>query len=166
MQAERERLEREARLLAHDHEGYVGYLALQSMLSAGATPSEEQAALHRRIHNLVTPKPATAATSGDTPTAPAAWYENASVLAAVNQRLSPEQNAELAVYVAEQKAREQSTRDMHARMRASRIAEQLGLNQADESVLHDYLRESPEASHGDLVALLPTELRQLLPAGM
>lgn len=169
--AERERLDREVRLLAEDRDGYVSYLALETMLARGAALSPEQTAFHRTFGAALSPSdagsgasPASAAGVASAETAP--WYEDPALLAELGARLSPEQNAALAVYVEEQKGRDQETRTLHARMRANRIAEQLGLSATDQNVLLDYLTESPGATSGEIAALLPAELRELLPAGM
>lgn len=169
--AERERLDREARLLAEDRDGYVSYLALETMLARGAALSPEQSAFHRTFGAALSPSDAgsgasPASAAGVASAETAAWYEDPALLAELGARLSPEQNAALAVYVEEQKGRDQETRTLHARMRANRIAEQLGLSAADQNVLLDYLQESPGATSGEIAALLPAELRELLPAGM
>lgn len=169
--AERERLDREVRLLAEDRDGYVSYLALETMLARGAALSPEQSAFHQTFGAALSPSDASsgaspASAAGVASAETAAWYEDPALLARLGAGLSPEQNAALAVYVEEQKGRDQETRTLHARMRANRIAEQLGLSAADQNVLLDYLTESPGATSGEIAALLPAELRELLPAGM
>jgi hypothetical protein len=161
MDAQRARLEREARLLAEDRENYVSYLALQAMLSRGATLSAEQQAFHDTFRLALGPDDAPASTS-----APVNWYEDAAIIDAMNRQLAPAKQLELATYVAEQKNRDEETRSMHAQMRANQIAGQLGLSRADQSTLLEYLRDNPEASNSEIQGLLPSELKALLPAGM
>ena len=161
LDAERAKLEREARLLADDREGYVNYLALQTMLSRGTALSEDQQAFFNRFQLALGPDTPPTASSPS-----AKWYEDAKILDAMNRALSPAKQTELSVYIAEQKHRDQETQAMHAQMRANQIAEQLGLSKTDQSTLLEYLKENPSAPNAEISALLPAELRTLLPAGM
>ncbi len=161
IEAERARIERESRLLAENREGYVNYLALQSMQSRGDPLSAEQSAFCDGFRRMLSPADASAA-----PSVPDKWYEDANILEAVNRQLPTPKQSELAAYVEDQKHRDQELRAMQARMRANQIAEQLGLSQADQSTLLEYLQESPDASNAEIAAILPSGLRELLPSGM
>jgi hypothetical protein len=161
METDRARLDREARLLAEDRENYVSYLALQAMLSRGATLSAEQQAFHDTFRLTLGPEDDSASA-----TASVSWYEDTAILDAMNLQLTPAKQSELAAYVAEQKSRDAETRAMQAQMRANQIAGQLGLSKADQSTLLEYLRDYPDASNAEIQALLPSELKVLLPSGM
>jgi hypothetical protein len=161
METERAELEREARLLTEDREGYVTYLALQAMLSRGVALSTEQQSFHNRFE-LALGRDAASAASSDS----SKWFEDVKIVDAMNRQLSPAKQAELAAYITDQQHRDQEARAMHAQMRANQIAEQLGLGKAEQSTLLEYLKENPGAPNAEISALLPSELKGLLPAGM
>jgi hypothetical protein len=161
METERAKLEREARLLTEDRDGYVTYLALQAMLSRGVALSTEQQSFHDRFH-LALGRDAAPAESSDS----AKWYEDVKIVDAMNRQLSPAKQAELTAYITDQRHRDQEARAMHAQMRANQIAEQLGLGKTEQSTLLEYLKENPGAPNAEISALLPSELKGLLPAGM
>jgi hypothetical protein len=161
METERAKLEREARLLTEDREGYVTYLALQAMLSRSVALSTEQQSFHDRFH-LALGRDAAPAESSDS----TKWYEDVKIVDAMNRQLPPAKQDELAAYITDQQHRDQEAQAMHAQMRANQIAEQLGLGKAEQSTLLEYLKENPGAPNAEISALLPSELKGLLPAGM
>jgi len=91
---------------------------------------------------------------------PGTWYENESVLAALNKTISPEQQAELAVVVEEEITRK---REKSSYYRSNKIAGILGLNDADRTALYTYLYNHPEAKNSDIAEQLSPELRSLVP---
>jgi hypothetical protein len=159
--AEQARMDRETRLLSEDRENYVNYLALQSMQSRGSILSEEQKTFCDSFRRKLNPADAAA-----DPASHANWYDDSKIIDAMSQQLPSAKRADLANYVDEQRLRDQQSRTMHAQMRANQIAQQLGISQADQATLLEYLKESPDASNSEISALLPAELRNLLPAGM
>jgi len=161
MESENLRLRREASLLESNHEDYVSYLALRTMHAQGVRLSDEQQAFHDKFEGALAQDSSTAASARVLP-----WYENLQIVAALNQHLAPTKQLELAAYVEEQKERDRETRSMHAQMRANQLSEQLGLGKRDQSTLQDYLEENPDAPNSEIRALLPSELRGLLPSGM
>lgn len=87
------------------------------------------------------------------------WNENEDVMYELNAELSPDQQTELATYLQEQQLRE--TEEAVYR-RTNRIANDLGLNEADRAALYEYLYTNPEATQDDIAEMLSPELRDLL----
>ena len=161
MAAEKARLEHNRTLIDNNREAYVNYLALESMASRGHPLSGKQEAFHKEFRRAVEGDGESAA-----PVDEREWYEKPELLDLMRGHLSADQQAELQEFVDEQKAREQERQEAHARMRSGVIADRLGLDEAERTELHEYLRENPDASGREIKGILAPELRELLPPGL
>jgi hypothetical protein len=159
--AEKARLEHHRTLIDHDRDAYVNYLALESMVSRGHPLSGKQEAFYKEYRQTMEGE----GESGE-PADDREWHEKPEVLDAMRGHLSAEQQAELEEFVDEQKAREQERQEAHARMRSGVIADRLGLDEAERTELHEFLRENPDASGREIKGILAPELRELLPPGL
>lgn len=157
----KQKMEREERLLSGDREGYVNYLALQSMRARGEKLSQEQEDFANQFRRALEPEGGVEATVEATN-----WYRNPDVLGAINRELTSEQRTALAGYVEEQNRRDQETQTMHAYMRSTMIAEKLGLDDKERAALYEYLGQHPNASRSEIAQIVAPELRELLPEGM
>lgn len=161
LDAEKDRMEREGRLLGEDRGSYVIYLAIQSMAARGETLSAGQQAFFEKIRGtLGHPDAVVAKLTADH------WYENPALVEAISQELPAGQQTGLASYVEEQTRRAQEVLTMHAYMRSNMIAERLGLDDADRTALYEYLHKHPGASRSDVSKIISPELMELLPEGM
>lgn len=156
--AEKDRLERKRMLLDSDRDAYVNYLALEAMVSRGHPLSDEQAAFHKEFVQ--------AGERGAETADEREWHEKPELLDEMRRHLSPDQRAELAEYVDEQRARERERQDTRARMRSGMIADRLGLDESERTALFEHLRGNPDASGQELKEILAPELRELLPPGL
>ncbi|MDF7823188.1 sigma-70 family RNA polymerase sigma factor [Pontiellaceae bacterium B12227] len=147
-------------MLEDDREAAVNFMALQSMLEAGEPLSPEQQAFQfdwaENMKKNFVPE------NGEQPesTEPRQWYEDESVLNDLNALLTEPQQDELLTHVLEKEKRELEQR---AYDRTGKLANTLGLNEADRSALYDYLYKNPEATNEDISEQLAPELRELMP---
>ena len=159
--AEKARLEHLRALAEKDRGAYADYLALESMLSRGRPLSGEQEEFYKKFRQSL----AVAAGSGTMPD-DREWHQKPELLAEMSRHLSPDEQAGLRDFVAEQQARESERQEAYVRMRSGVIADRLGLDEAERATLQDYLRGNPDASSEAIKEILAPELRELLPPGL
>lgn len=154
--AERAELELMNQLLENDREGYVNFLAIQSMHANGEELTAEQEAYYQAFWEKLG-----RTSTWDAPWVTEHWHQNNEVMKALDDLLTPEQREELFCYIEEQDLRE---RDMQAYMRSSQLADTLGLNEEDRTALYEYLKQNPGADNTDISEHLSPELRELMPS--
>ncbi|MBN2702679.1 MAG: sigma-70 family RNA polymerase sigma factor [Pontiellaceae bacterium] len=146
-------------MLDDDRDSIVDLIALRDMQRNGESLSVDQEDYFRSIaadlgENFNLDDPSQLMKWQTVP-----WNENEDVMYELNAELWPDQQAELATYLQEQQLRE--TEEAVYR-RTNRIANDLGLNEADRVALYDYLYTNPEATQDDIAEKLSPELRDLL----
>ncbi|MBN2684123.1 MAG: hypothetical protein JXR40_02485 [Pontiellaceae bacterium] len=146
-------------MLDDDRDSIVDLIALRDMQRNGESLSEDQEDYFRSIatglgENFNLDDPSQLMKWQTVP-----WNENEDVMYELNAELSPDQQTELATYLQEQQLRK--TEEAVYR-RTNRIANDLGLNEADRAALYDYLYTNPEATQDDIADKLSPELRDLL----
>ena len=146
-------------MLDDDRDSIVDLIALRDMQRNGESLSVDQEDYFRSIatglgENFNLDDPSQLMKWQTVP-----WNENEDVMYELNAELSPDQQNELATYLQEQQLRE--TEEAVYR-RTNRIANDLGLNEADRAALYDYLYTNPEATQDDIAEKLSPELRDLL----
>lgn len=146
------------KLMEVDREGFVNFMALQSMQKAGEllSPSQEE---YIRTYTEKMTALNTDMGSGINQE-PRQWYEIDTVVESLNESLSEEQQQELATHVEELKIRK---REETAYRRTNELANTLGLNEEDRTALYKYLHANPDATNDDIAEKLSPELRKLMP---